>query len=351
MLNYNRNKIKKILIVLVFYALAIYLINFNPSINHIWPLIILFIIIFGYIKFFKIIKSKNNKIFEFKSKHMNNVYQLRKISWKVIAGFIIAITVLVLFVKSINIVPAGYTGVCHLFGKVRDQELSSGIHLVNPFAEVTKLDIRTKDYTMSLTRGEGRRDESDSISALTKEGLMVALDITVLYKLQEDSASEIYKTVGRSYDEVIIRPAIRSSIREIIATYEAKDIYSEKRKEVTAQIIDSLSKKILTRGIIIEDVLLRDVILPEKLADSIQEKLTAEQEAEKYNFILQKEEKEAERKIIEANAQKNAQKIINESLTPAYLRYLFIKELKDREGTIYVPISPNTGLPLLKDIK
>jgi regulator of protease activity HflC (stomatin/prohibitin superfamily) len=213
------------------------------------------------------------------------------------------------------------------------------------------MSIRTEDYTMSFVKNEGNKKGVDSISALTKEGLEVNLDITVLYRLEEAKASDIYKEVGLDYEEKIIRPVIRSTIREVIATYNSKDIYSEKREQATVSIHEDLNALLADRGIITEEVLLRNVKLPTNLANSIQEKLQAEQESQKYEFILQKEEKEKQRKLIEAEGQRDAQRIINESLTPNYLYYLYIKELKDREGTIYVPVSPDSGMPMFKDIK
>jgi len=267
-----------------------------------------------------------------------------------VVGMIVAILVLWLFFASIVIVDAGETGVYSLFGKVKDEELSSGFHLVIPLAKVTKMSIRTEEYTMSIMTGEGKRRGADSIAALTKEGLSVDLDITVLYHLDEAKASDVYKTVGLNYEEKVIRPGIRSAIREVIAQYEAKDIYSEKRQEAAQNILEELKTQLEPRGIVMEDVLLRNVVLPESLAQAIQEKLSAEQEAQKYDFLLQREKKEKERKIIEAEGQRDAQKIINQSLTSNYLYYLYIKELKDREGTIYVPTNPSTGMPLFRDL-
>ncbi|MEA1925767.1 MAG: prohibitin family protein [Patescibacteria group bacterium] len=263
---------------------------------------------------------------------------------------LIILFLLIVGVFSIVIVPAGETGVYHLFGKVKSKELSSGIHLKNPLAVVTKMSIRTEEYTMSITKGEGDVKVADAIKALTKEGLEVDLDMTILYHLKEDRASEVFKNVGLDYVQKIIRPSIRSGIREIVANYEAKDIYSEKRQETAEKILEKLKKDINPRGIEIEEVLLRNVNLPPKLSNSIQEKLTAEQEAQRYDFVLQKETKEAERKRIEAAGQRDAQKIINESLTPNYLNYLYIRELKDREGTIYVPINPSTGMPMFRGL-
>ncbi len=269
---------------------------------------------------------------------------------KMAVSVIAAILLLWLFLASIVIVDAGETGVYSLFGKVKNEELSSGFHLVIPLAKVTKMSVRTEEYTMSVTEGEGKKTGADAITSLTKEGLSVDLDITVLYHLNEAQASDVYKDVGLNYEEKVIRPGIRTSIRDIIAQYEAKDIYSEKRQEAAQKILNDLKTQLEPRGIITEDVLLRNVVLPANLANAIQEKLQAEQEAEKYDFILAKEVKEKERKIIEAEGQRDAQKIINESLSTNYLYYLYIKELKDREGTIYVPTNPSTGMPLFREL-
>jgi regulator of protease activity HflC (stomatin/prohibitin superfamily) len=267
------------------------------------------------------------------------------------AGLIITLIIAVLVLSfSIIIIPAGETGVYHLFGKVKETELMSGLHFKNPFAMITKMSIRTEQYTMSITEGEGQVKNADAIRALTKEGLEVDLDITVLYHLEEDSASDVFKNVGLDYVEKIIRPSIKSGIREVVANYEAKDIYSEKREVAAKEILERLKRDIDPRGIGIEDVLLRNVNLPAKLSNAIQEKLTAEQESQRYEFVLQKEEKEAERKRIEAGGQRDAQKIINESLTSNYLNYLYIKELENREGTIYVPINPSSGMPMFKGL-
>ena len=280
--------------------------------------------------------------------HLKNMKNAKSLTVFIVG----AVFALWLFFASIVVIEAGETGVYSLFGKVRDQELSSGFHLVIPLAKVTKISIRTEEYTMSIAQGEGKLYESDAITSLTKEGLSVDLDMTVLYRIKEDKASDIYRTVGvkEDVDEKIIRPTIRTAIRDVIAQYEAKDIYSEKREEAADKIAENLKNELEGRGIVIEEVLLRNVALPANLANAIQEKLQAEQEAQKYDFILQKEKKEKERKIIEAEGQRDAQKIINESLSTNYLYYLYIKDLKEREGTIYVPTNPSTGMPLFREL-
>jgi len=280
-----------------------------------------------------------------------NKLNFKNMDKKTMSTITVVVLFLIVLAKSIVIIPAGETGVYHLFGKVKDSELRSGFHIINPLAKITRLSIRTEQYTMSVVKGEGQMVGDDSIDALTSEGLTVKLDITVFYHLMEDNASDVYKELGTDYQGKIIRPEIRSAIREVVAGYDSKSIYSEKRDEMIVKIKESMIKNIEPRGIAIEQVLLRNVILPVRLDASIQEKLQAEQESQRYDFILEKEKKEADRKRIEAEGQRDAQKTINESLTSEYLNYLYIRELKDRPGTIYIPTNPDNGIPMFRGIQ
>ncbi|MDF1498718.1 MAG: prohibitin family protein [Patescibacteria group bacterium] len=289
--------------------------------------------------------TKNNPF------NFTNKITLNNMNKKTTSTAIVIVLALIILIKSVVIIPAGETGVYHLFGKVKDSEVKSGFHLINPLAKITKLSIRTEQYTMSIAKSEGQKLGDDSIDALTSEGLTVKLDITVFYHLVENSASDVFKELGTDYQEKIIRPEIRSAIREVVAGYDSKSIYSDKRDEIITTIKEKMTNNIEPRGIAIEQVLLRNVILPAKLDSSIQEKLQAEQESQRYDFILEKEKKEADRKRIEAEGQRDAQTTINESLTPEYLNYLYIRELKDREGTIYVPTNPDNGMPMFKGIQ
>lgn len=316
-----------------------------------------FLAILGVIIFLAYIIFKNIKMFNFNqgARTGEPIINVDPSSFlkksKGLFWLIVVIVVLIIIAPmSFVVVDAGETGVYSLFGKVRDKEMSSGFHLKNPLAKVNKMTTRTQEYTMSIMTGEGKKMGADSITALTKEGLNVDLDITVLYHLDEKNASNVYEDVGLDYEDKIIRPEIRSSIREVIAQYEAKEIYSSKRQEAAIKIKEELGGKLDPRGIVLEDILLRNVQLPANLAQSIQEKLQAEQESQKYEFILEKEEKEKRRKIIEAEGQRDAQTIINESLSDKYLNYLYVQNLESREGTIYVPTDPTSGLPMFKGI-
>ncbi len=292
--------------------------------------------------------TPNDPLNIFNNINLKNMQNVNKNSVIIILVVLLAI---IIIPKMIVIIPAGETGVYHLFGKVSESELPSGLHFVNPLANVTKMTVRTEQYTMSIAREEGLKTGDDSIDALTNEGLTVKLDITVFYHLLQDKASDVFKDLGADYEEKIIRPEIRSAIREVVANYDSKSIYSDKRDEMISSIKDKLAKNIDPRGIIVEQILLRNVILPAKLDQSIQEKLQAEQESQRYDFVLEKEKKEAERKRIEAEGIRDAQKTISESLSSEYINYLYIKELKDRQGTIYVPTNPDNGLPLFKGVQ
>src|SRR3989339_143037 len=326
----------------------------NEKVFKFLPLILFFILLI-IILFFVVKNIVSGYKNDLKIKDMSKIIDVDKIKFMnktkhSLISIILLVLVFWLFFASIVIVDAGETGVYSLFGRVKDKELSSGFHLVIPLAKVAKMSIRTEEYTMSIAQGEGKRVGADAITSLTKEGLSVDLDMTVLYRLNEEQASDLYSKVGLNYEEKILRPAIRTSIRDIIAQYEAKDIYSEKREEAADKILEALRNNVVTRGVIVEDVMLRNVSLPAGLTSAIQEKLKAEQEAQKYEFLLDREMKEKQRKIIEAEGQRDAQQIINESLTTNYLYYLYISDLKSREGTIYVPTSPTTGMPLFKNL-
>ncbi|MEI8361082.1 MAG: prohibitin family protein [bacterium] len=269
---------------------------------------------------------------------------------KTVMAFLALIFAIWLVASSFYVIDASEVGVYSLFGKVRDISLEPGFHLVNPFANIIRMNAQTQEYTMSRSIGEGKVVGDDSIAALTKEGLNISMDITVLYKLDRLQAASIYKTIGLDYEEKVIRPEIRSTIRGVASQYTAKEIYADKREEANDKIFAGLKKSMDSRGIILEQILLRDVGLPADLSAAIQAKLAADQEAQKYDFILEKEKKEKQRKIIEAEGQRDSQKIINESLSQNYLYYQYINSLKDRQGTMYIPVGTTNGMPLFKDL-
>jgi len=274
----------------------------------------------------------------------------KKETMRYVTYFIVGVILLVLFFRSVYAIPAGHVGVLHLFGKVDDMEKAEGIHLKNPLKSVIKMSVKTQEYTMSGIPNEGqKRGINDAISALTREGLTVDLDVTVWYRLESSRASDVYRTIGINYVDVLVRPKIRESIRAITAEYDVKTIYSEQRNALQVKIEKVIQEDLKDRGIIVERVLLRNVRLPAKLSDSIEQKLQAEQDAQRMFFVLQKEEQEAERKKIEAGGIADANKIISQSLTNEYLEWYWIQNLDKHQDTIYVPIGEN-GIPLFRSV-
>ena len=243
--------------------------------------------------------------------------------------------VLVVFFSTVRIVPAGYVGVVDCFGQVSPRPLSSGINIVNPFARVIPISIRTQE-------------DKETMSVPSKEGLNISLDVSILYRLDPAKAVEIYRTVGAGYQDVVLVPQYRAAARGVTVAHEAKALYTSERELLTQGIQDSLVSLIGTRGIIIERVLLRSITLPTTVSGAIEQKLKAEQDAERMKFVLQKETQEAERKRVEAAGIRDAQGIINQSLTEQYLHYLWINTLNQNPNVIYVATEAN--MPMFRAV-
>ncbi|AKB85706.1 prohibitin family protein [Methanococcoides methylutens] len=270
------------------------------------------------------------------------------------AGIVLAILIIfsVVFGSIFVSIGAGEVGVkFSQFGGVQDDELGEGLHIVPPWVSVTKYSVRSEVYTMSARTSEGEVVGDDQINALTNEGLTLGLDISVRYRLVSEDASVVHKNLGTGYAEKIIRPTIKSVIREVVSRNTAMEVYGEQRELVATEMREEMEAALLEDGIIVEEVLLRNVRLPEKVADAIESKLQADQEAQRMVFVKQKEQLEAERKIIEANGAANATivratgeaealRLINAELAknPKLINYKYIQMLDGQEvQTLIVP--------------
>lgn len=240
-----------------------------------------------------------------------------------------------LVLSAVRIVPAGYTGIVDFFGKVSPVPLKSGIHLVNPLARVVPLSLRTVE-------------NMEIMNVPSKEGLDIKLDLSVLYRLNEQKAVDVYKTIGPRYRDVILVPQFRAAARGVTVGYEAKALYTSEREMLSQAIFESLKNMVGDRGVVIERVLLRGMNLPSTVSSAIEQKLKAEQEAERMKFVLQKETQEAERKRVEAEGIRDAQSIIDQSLTEQYLHYLWINTLNLNPNVIYVATEAN--MPMFRAV-
>ena len=237
---------------------------------------------------------------------------------RIIASVMIIIGILTACVVEIE---AGQIGVKTLFGKVQNDILTSGLHFINPLVDVNRLDVRTQNYTMSAVKDEGDKEGDDAIRVLTSDGLEVIIDLTVLYRVQANEAPRLLRETGLDFKDKIVRPVTRTKIRDNAVYYTAIDLYSIKRDEFQTRIYKTIEDNFKKRGLELEQLLVRNITLPNKVKAAIEEKINAEQEAQKMLFVLQKERQEAERKRVEAQGIADYQRIISESLTDKQLQY------------------------------
>ncbi|MBK6392894.1 MAG: prohibitin family protein [Saprospiraceae bacterium] len=226
-------------------------------------------------------------------------------------------------------IDAGKVGVQSLFGKVQQKTLVSGLNIVNPLIKVTEFDIKTQNYTMSGVQDEGSKMGDDAIRVLSADGLEVVIDVTVLFRVVSIKAPDILKEIGTDYRNVIIRPMVRTKLRDNAVYYDAIALYSSKRDEFQNRIFESIKNEFASRGLELESLLVRNIVLPESVKVTIESKINAEQDAQKMTFVLQKERQEAERKRVEAQGIADYQKILSTGLSDKLLQYEMIKANKE----------------------
>lgn len=261
-----------------------------------------------------------------------------------VSGLFVMLLVLVALIRCSVIVDAGNVSVVNRFGTVSPEPLLSGIHFIDPFANVEMLSVKTQEL-------------KEELDVPSKEGLKVGLEASVIFHLDASKAPDVYKTVGRNYAQVLLEPLFRSSARGVTASYDAKALYTSERELLADRLKADLQAALAGRGIVIESTPLRKVELPPELQAAIVSKLRADQEAQAMEFQLVQAQKEAERRVIEAKGIADSQKVITAGLTPDLLRW------KGLEVTEKLAASPNTkvivignpgmgGLPIiLGDVK
>ena len=257
-----------------------------------------------------------------------NESQLSKFSnlFKILGIVVILIGLMSSAFKQID---AGKVGVKSLFGNVQSDVLESGLHMVNPLVDITTFDIQTQNYTMSVIHDEGAKEGDDAIRVLSNDGLEVIIDLTVLYRVLPNEAPKILKGIGVDYTDKIVRPVTRTRIRDNAVYYDAVALYSTKRGEFQQRITKSIETDFKSRGLVLEQLLIRNINLPSSVKTTIESKINAEQEAQKMIFVLQKEKQEAERKRVEAQGIADYQRIISTGLTDKQLQYEQIKAQKE----------------------
>ncbi|NTE04456.1 prohibitin family protein [Agrobacterium tumefaciens] len=244
-----------------------------------------------------------------------------------------------------KVIPAGQVGVKTLYGKVDNDVLFSGLNIVNPLVEVTTFDVKTQNYTMSAVHDEGNKGGDDAIRILTSDGLEVTIDLSVLFSVTPKDAPRILKEIGDDYLDKIVRPIARTAIRDNAVSYEAVALYSTKRQEFQSKIFSAINQSFAKRGLKLEQLLVRNVTLPESVRKAIESKINAEQDAQKMQFVLQKEKQLAERKRIEAQGIADYQRILSTGLSDKQLQYESILAQKE------IALSPNAKVIIMGNAK
>lgn len=257
----------------------------------------------------------------------------------------------------------GEVGVISWFGKLEDQTLESGPHIVNPFKSVARVSIQKQ-----------RNEEQATVP--TKSGLSVGVKAIMIYRLEPTKVPQLMREVGPTYEEKLLDPVFRNSVRDATAEFEAESLYTDARSKVESMIFDKVTKELSSNGyFVVEQVMLQDPVLPTSVQDRINAKVSAEQDAIRTQYIfkqqelqakanarqaepeaegqLKRKELEAQAKAVEAKGIAEAQLIIKKDLDDNYLRYLWIEALKEsakhNNATIYIPTG-NDGMPLFKSV-
>merc|ERR1712159_20585 len=233
---------------------------------------------------------------------------------------------------SVRTVPPAHVGLVITFGSVSKTPLASGFHFVNPMASVTSMNLKTQ-----LMFSENH--------VPTQEGLNVQLDVSLLYHLHPDKVLDLYLNLGVDYESTLILPELQSAVRGLTSEVSAKALYTSGRLEIREKLKSELVSKLKPRGIVLEDVLLKGIKLPQQLIDAIELKAQAEQASARMEFVVSKEKQEAERKKVEAAGIAAFQRIVSEGISPQLLQW------KGIEATEHLAQSTNSKIVVMGNTK
>ncbi|MDX2128470.1 MAG: prohibitin family protein [Chloroherpetonaceae bacterium] len=245
------------------------------------------------------------------------------------AGFVLVALSIVL--SSFIIISPTTAGVQVFLGRIKETVLTEGPNFVVPFTKIDEFDLKTRKITFSSSENDENGNNGGAIEVLSKDGLSVLIDLTLNYKLDPSQVVKIRKELGAgaAYVDVIVTPTARTRIRENAANYFAVELYSDKREIFQSTIFEGIRKDFERRGIILEELLVRNISLPRSVREAIEAKINAEQDAQKMQFVLQREQQEAERKRVEAQGIADYQRIISSTLNDRQLQYEQIKAMQE----------------------
>ncbi|MEL6122498.1 MAG: prohibitin family protein, partial [Bacteroidota bacterium] len=260
-----------------------------------------------------------------------NPFEGSNLSRYLIIGFIGFVLFMMITNTTFITIEPGFKGVKfkRFAGGINKEKIySQGFHVVMPWDKMIQYDVRTN---------EGY----ETMDVLSKNGLSITAELSYRYMPSSTQIGYLHEEIGKDYANRILKPEIRSATREVIGKYLPEELYSTKREAIQDEIFQMTSESVEEKYITLDAILIRSVQLPDKLKAAIEQKLEEEQQAFQYEFRLEKERKEAERKIIEAQAKADANRILNASLSD--------KILKDKgiEATLELAASPNSKVVIV----
>jgi regulator of protease activity HflC (stomatin/prohibitin superfamily) len=269
--------------------------------------------------------------------------------FRVLPKVALALGLLLLIFSSLVVIPPGHVGVPVIFGAVSDTVYSSGLHFKWPVAEVIKISVQERAYTMGVTTKAGQVDPTDIITVLTREGMKVDVDITVQYQIKSDKTpwilnNKVWGNVN-NFEHQYVRPEIRRAIRDVCARYSAQQLYSGKRAQVGEEIRELADTLLAKNGVTCVLVNLRNVVLPEVVTAAIERKKEREQQSQEYDYKLEVEAKEADRKRIEAKGIRDYQITVSQGISPILIQW------KGIEAAEKLAESPNAKVIIFGDSK
>lgn len=233
--------------------------------------------------------------------------------------------------KSYIIVEPGEKAI--IFNKVTGElrvTPKEGLFFLIPLLEsATVYDTKIQTYNLTKSPVEGEIRGGDSLQALTSEGERVFLDISVRFRLHPDKLPELHRSIGKNYIQSIVKPQIRNEVRIAVSNFNLMELYTTKRESFQKFIEERLKNVFPKYNILLDSVLVRDVMVSDEFQKALQNKNIAQQEAERMKYVLEKEEKEKERKIIEAEGDAQAIRIKGQALAqnPALIQYEYVQKI------------------------
>lgn len=231
------------------------------------------------------------------------------------SGSAVVVAVVLFFLVSAagcmtSVIGAGQRGVKYstFSGTDLDQVYGEGLQVVWPWERMVEYEVRVQN-------------QDEEISVLSSNGATIGMDVSVRYRPDVSRLPLLHTTYGAEYYERLVQPVVRSVAREVVGQFKPEELYSTRREELQTEIEAEVNRQIGGQFVTLQDVLIRDVELPDQVRQAIELKLQEEQRAEQVQFAIQREELEAERKRIEAEGQATFQRVITESLSSQYLQY------------------------------